>query len=59
MNKLVPRDRVAAWSWALLASGHGNKEAKWLLKEMETFVSPEVIVQGRKRAAEFQPSMPK
>lgn len=52
----APRDNVAAGQWILLASGAGQKEAKYLWQEMELFLSADELAAVRKLAADFKPA---
>jgi TPR repeat protein len=55
-GELVPRDKVAAGQWILLAAGRGHSEARQLLKEMELFLSADDLAEARKRAHAFKPT---
>lgn len=55
-GRLVPRDNVAAGQWILLASAAGQKDAKFLWREMELFMSADELAAARKRAANFKPA---
>jgi Flp pilus assembly protein TadD/TolB-like protein len=54
-GKIVPADKVAAGQWLWLADHAGNKDAKFLWKELEIFLSAGERAEARKRAADFKP----
>lgn len=54
-GKIVPANNVAAGQWILLASAAGQKDAKFLWREMELFSSAGEPAEARKRAADFKP----
>ncbi len=54
-GKLATRDVVTACQWVILAAGQGQKEARFLLQEMELFLEKSQMAEARKRAAEFKP----
>jgi TPR repeat protein len=54
-GKLVPEDRVAAAQWILLAAAAKNSDARYLLKELQLFLTAGELAEARKRADAFKP----
>ena len=52
----MPRDKIAAYKWAILATESRSKEAKSLLREMELFRNQGELAEARKQTAEFKPA---
>jgi TPR repeat protein len=48
-----PTNMVEAYKWASLAVGQGNKPAKYLIQELELFMSPGEIARAKANAEAF------
>ena len=54
-GKLVPEDRLAAAQWILLAAAANNSDARYLLKELQLFLTAGELAEARRRADAFKP----
>jgi TPR repeat protein len=57
-GQIVPRDVVAGCQWVLLASRQGHPSAKFLLKEMQLFLTKDELAEAQRRADAFKPKAP-
>jgi TPR repeat protein len=51
----VAQDPVEAYKWLLLAARQGNETAQNTMIELKSYLTPEQIAEGEKRAGEFKP----
>jgi TPR repeat protein len=54
----VPQDYVLADMWFNLAAAAGNADGDKSRTDVETLMTPEQIVEAKRRASEWKPSKP-